>query len=78
MTIDGLISELHRRRDLHGGQVPVVVTWEGITREIDPENIYLAKPDLWGFSVALLIDADRNFYKEDFQHPSDKQPTPDS
>jgi hypothetical protein len=59
MTIDELIAELQRRREMHGGDTPVRATWEGVVRAIRPENVYFA-PDGWN---TLWIDADQNSYK---------------
>ncbi len=65
MTIDELIAELQRRRDLHGGNTEVEVTWEGITRPIELANVYLSDGNLY-------IDADDNTYKAQFQDPADR------
>jgi hypothetical protein len=62
MTIDEMIEELQRRRDMHGGQTPVRATCESVVREINPDNIYYAP---WGDDPTLWIDADENFYKPD-------------
>jgi hypothetical protein len=50
MTIDEMIEELQRRRDMHGGQTPVRATCESVVREINPDNIYYAP---WRRSHAL-------------------------
>jgi hypothetical protein len=70
MTIDELLSELTRRKALHGGGTTVMVTWEGITKQIDPDSIYFGKYN------ELLIDADGNYYKTAFQHPDDVKNDP--
>jgi hypothetical protein len=59
MTIDEMIAELQRRREMHGGDTPVRTTWEGVVRAIKLENIYFAI-DEWN---TLWIDADHNHYK---------------
>ena len=56
MTIDELIIELQRRREMHGPETVVRVTWEGQAIEIDRSNVYFDKEGLW-------IDADGNFYR---------------
>ena len=56
MTIDEMITELERRREMHGGSTEVRTTWEGQSKEIAPKNIYFhvdKQPILW-------IDADDN------------------
>ena len=40
---------------------PVRITWEGILRDVDNSTIYMSHDGV------LLIDADGNLYKEDFQ-----------
>jgi len=65
MTIDEMISELRRRKDLHGGECEVLVTWQGTYNDVDLKSIYLDK------GRALLIDAYDCYFKEDCQHPDD-------
>jgi len=47
--------------------VKVYCTWEGIIREIIENNIYISK------TGSLYIDADDNFYKDDFKMKQDKE-----
>src|SRR2546423_718264 len=68
VRISELIACLERRLKTHGDR-EVLVTWESITREIEPTNVYLSKCDqLLSFldTPVLLIDADGNYYKKDF------------
>lgn len=58
MTINEMIAELERRRDIHGGDTPVCATWETVKREIELENIYFTADDR-----TLWIDADYNSYR---------------
>lgn len=41
-------------------EMKVIITWESLTTTLTKENIYLSK---WN---TLFLDADGNFYKEDF------------
>lgn len=70
MTIDELIAELHRRRELHGGDTDVQVTWESTKHGIDLGDIYFGKEG------CLFVDADGSFYKDSFQHPDDVKNNP--
>lgn len=70
MTIDELITELQRRKELHGGQTEVLVTWEGIWRQISCDGVWLSKVN------DLAIDADGNYYKAAYQHPDDIKNNP--
>jgi hypothetical protein len=64
MTIDEMIAELSRRREMHGGGTVVRCTWESVVQEILPENIYYTgENDPWG--AGLWIDADDNSYRPD-------------
>lgn len=60
MTIDELIIELERRREMHGGSTEVRTTWEGVQRKIEPENVYFTSRHT---SPILWIDADENWNK---------------
>jgi hypothetical protein len=64
MTIDEMIAEFQRRREMHGGAMEVKTTWEGVVRDIDLDNIYCAAD---GYdedkTLTLWIDADYNSYK---------------
>ena len=55
MTTDGLIALLHA----YPAGTPLAVTWEGVFRNIDASNVYTSKDGV------VLIDADRNSYKDD-------------
>ena len=57
MTIQQLIDRLKQE----DSNATVAVTWEGIIRHIDDDSIYRTPKGL------VLIDADDNFYKEDWQ-----------
>lgn len=71
MKTSELIAVLGERLDRHGDR-EVVTTWEGITRPIEPRNVYLSKLD------QLHIDADRNSYKPEFAvDPAEGGPEPD-
>ena len=59
MTISELMAALERRLQKHG-DIKVKITWEGITQNIEQDNIYLSKDG------SLFIDADHNSYKNDF------------
>jgi hypothetical protein len=62
MSIDELIDELIRRRQMHGGETVVRTTWEGVARDIDLDNIYYvagAQSREW-HKATLWIDADFN------------------
>jgi hypothetical protein len=43
MTIDELIAELQRRREMHGGRTEVLITWES-TRAGDRTPGHLSRP----------------------------------
>lgn len=47
--------------------VKVYSTWEGTIKEIIENNIYLSK------TGSLYIDADDNFYKEEFEMKQEKE-----
>lgn len=57
MTRDELIAELQK----YPADVQVKITWETTVHAIKPENLYLSKDGV------LLIDADDNNYKKDFE-----------
>lgn len=65
IKISGLIELLEQRMKTHG-DAEVRVTWEGVFREIRPENVYRSKGEGPNGEIELLIDADKNFYKEKF------------
>jgi hypothetical protein len=79
MTIDELIAELQRRREMHGGRTEVLITWESTRQAIGLRDIYLGRSDLGRArkdAPPLLIDADFSDYKEAFQHPDDVKNNP--
>ncbi len=56
----------------HNLDLPVLATWEGVTRAVGKENIYEGNPaprhpGSGTFGKYLLIDADENFYKKEYQ-----------
>ena len=57
MKVSDLVKLLRKYQDAS----VVKVTWEGQVIPIDPENIYLSADGV------LLIDADDNCYKYDFE-----------
>jgi hypothetical protein len=61
MTIDELIDELIRRRQMHGGETVVRTTWEGVARDIDLDNIYYVagaqSRAMHSYAVALGTEA---------------------
>ena len=59
MKISEMIDVLESSMQLHG-DIGINVTWEGTLHEIDECNIYLSKEGV------LYIDADENFYKNEF------------
>lgn len=59
MKISELVATLNARMAKHG-DLEVDVTWESVTRGVWQDNVYLSKKGV------LLIDADENFYKNDF------------
>jgi hypothetical protein len=60
MTVGELMQNLHTiKRD-----APIKVTWEGTTQSLNPESIYVT-PD-----GTVIIDADKNRYKESFLNGS--------
>ena len=60
MEIGKLVSALIRCMNEHSPKAKVKVTWEGITREIDEESIYVTP------CGTVLIDGDGNDYKKAF------------
>ena len=57
MKVSELIEVLADRLAVHGDR-KVLVTWEGIFRDLDSSHVFLGKIG------ALLLDADENTYKE--------------
>ena len=62
MKLNELIEILQKiQNENQEKEIEVETTWEGIFRNVNEDNIYFHKDG------RLLIDADNNFYKEDFQ-----------
>ncbi|MDD5510620.1 MAG: hypothetical protein PHI12_07420 [Dehalococcoidales bacterium] len=56
MNIDQLIDELKK----YPGKSQVLVTWEGTEHELETDMVYQVT------SGVVMLDADGNFYKEDY------------
>lgn len=55
-TVKELIEHLKKYPE----NMPIVVTWESISRSIDEDHVYMGKD-------VLIIDADYNSYRKDFE-----------
>jgi hypothetical protein len=67
LTLKPLIAVLQDYADRFG-DLEVLVTWEGITRELTRDHVYRGNERNDG---SLFIDADENFYKDTLAHPGE-------
>jgi hypothetical protein len=63
VSIDELIRHLERHKNDHGGSCPVMVSWEGSVRDINPDDIYPEEAEAFWLETdhlkhVLLIDVD--------------------